>query len=248
MKRLDTLVSLLMGVAVLALWEGLTRHWGLSALVLPPPSRIVQSLLQGLHTGYWWPHIGQTLLAVGLGLLCGAGLGVGFGLLLGSFARWRRWLTPYLVISQLTPQLALAPLFILWFGFGLLPTVVMTALICFFPLLENTLAALDQTDPQQRQLLRALGASRWQTLWRLQLPAGRHTLAAGLRVALVLAWVGAVVSEFINGSRGLGAVIIAAQGSMDTPLLFAALVWVATLGVASYGLLNGLLRWQLPAP
>lgn len=248
MKRLpDTLVSLALGLLVLLGWEAATQAWGLSALVLPSPSRIAQALTKGFATGYWWPHIGQTLLGVALGLLAGSALGFGSGLLLGSHPRLRRWLTPYLVVSQLTPKLALAPLFILWFGFGTLPTVVMTALICFFPLLENTLAALEQTDPDQLELLRALGASRWQTLWRLQVPAGRHTLAAGLRVALVLAWVGTVVSEFISASRGLGAVIIGAQGSMDTALLFAALVLIALLGTASYGLLHVLeRRWTTP--
>ncbi len=189
------------------------------------------------------------LVSLALGLLAGSALGFGSGLLLGTHPRLRRWLTPYLVVSQLTPKLALAPLFILWFGFGTLPTVVMTALICFFPLLENTLAALEQTDPQQLELLRALGASRWQTLWRLQVPAGRHTLAAGLRVALVLAWVGTVVSEFISASQGLGAVIIGAQGAMDTALLFAALVLIALLGVTCYGLLHTLeRRLRAPAP
>jgi NitT/TauT family transport system permease protein len=243
MKRLpDTLFSLALGLLVLLGWEAATQTWGLSALVLPAPSRIGQALAKGFATGYWWPHIGQTLLSVALGLLAGGALGFGSGLLLGTHPRLRRWLTPYLVVSQLTPKLALAPLFILWFGFGTLPTVMMTALICFFPLLENTLAALEQTDPDQMELLRALGASRWQTLWRLQVPAGRHTLAAGLRVALVLAWVGTVVSEFISASQGLGAVIIGAQGAMDTALLFAALVLIALLGTVSYGLLHVLQR------
>ena len=248
MKRLpDTLISVLLGLLVLIGWEAATQAWGMSALVLPAPTRIGQALARGVSTGYWWPHIGQTLLGVDLGLGAGALLGFGSGLLLGTHPRLRRWLTPYLVVSQLTPKLALAPLFILWFGFGTLPTVVMTALICFFPLLENTLAALEQTDPQQLELLRALGASRWQTLWRLQVPAGRHTLAAGLRVALVLAWVGTVVSEFISASQGLGAVIIGAQGAMDTALLFAALVLIALLGVASYGLLHLAQRcWGTP--
>ena len=243
----DTLVSVALGAIALLAWETATRWWGLSALVLPAPSQIGQALGRGLASGYWWPHVGQTVLGMSLGLAAGALLGFGSGLLLGTHPRLRRWLTPYLVVSQLTPKLALAPLFILWFGFGTLPTVVMTALICFFPLLENTLAALEQTDPQQLELLRALGASRWQTLWRLQVPAGRHTLAAGLRVALVLAWVGTVVSEFIHAGRGLGAVIIGAQGAMDTALLFAALVLIALLGVASYALL-GLLerRWCAP--
>ena len=246
MKRLlDAGISVALGLGLLLLWELSTGWWQLSALVLPAPSQIGRSLWQGFQTGYWWPHLAQTLLSVGLGLGLGAALGFGCGLLLGQSRRLRRWLTPYLVLSQVTPKLALAPLFIVWFGFGLLPTVVMTALICFFPLLENTLGALDQTDARQLELFRALGASRWQTLWRLQLPAGRHTLAAGLRVALVLAWVGAVVSEFISASHGLGAVIIGAQGSMDTALMFAALALIAALGVSSYALLGALeRRWH----
>ena len=246
MKRLfDAGISLLLGLGLLLAWELSTRWWQLSALVLPAPSQVGRALWQGFATGYWWPHLGQTLASVGLGLVLGAALGFGSGLLLGQSRRLRRWLTPYLVLSQVTPKLALAPLFIVWFGFGLLPTVVMTALICFFPLLENTLSALDQTDARQLELFRALGASRWQTLWRLQLPAGRHTLAAGLRVALVLAWVGAVVSEFISASHGLGAVIIGAQGSMDTALMFAALALIAGLGITSYALLGALeRRWH----
>ncbi|MDD2728727.1 ABC transporter permease [Malikia sp.] len=244
-RLLDAGISAALGLALLLAWELSTRWWQLSALVLPAPSQIARSLDQGFQTGYWWPHLAQTLLSVLLGLALGAALGFGSGLLLGQSRRLRRWLTPYLVLSQVTPKLALAPLFIVWFGFGTLPTVVMTALICFFPLLENTLGALDQTDPRQLELFRALGASRWQTLWRLQLPAGRHTLAAGLRVALVLAWVGAVVSEFISASQGLGAVIIGAQGSMDTALMFAALALIAALGIASYALLGALeRRWQ----
>ena len=246
MKRLlDAGISIALGLGLLLAWELSTGWWQLSALVLPAPSQIARALGQGFATGYWWPHLAQTLLSVGLGLALGAALGFGCGLLLGQSRRLRRWLTPYLVLSQVTPKLALAPLFIVWFGFGLLPTVVMTALICFFPLLENTLSALDQTDPRQLELFRALGASRWQTLWRLQLPAGRHTLAAGLRVALVLAWVGAVVSEFISASHGLGAVIIGAQGSMDTALMFAALALIAGLGITSYALLGALeRRWH----
>ena len=243
----DLLVSVALGLLLLLGWEAATQAWNLSALVLPAPSRIAKTLATGFANGYWWPHIGQTVLGVALGLLAGSSLGFGCGLLLGTHPRLRRWLMPYMVVSQLTPKLALAPLFTLWLGFGILPTVSMTALICFFPLLENTLAALEQTDPDQMELLRALGASSWTTLWRLQVPAGRHTLAAGLRVALVLAWVGTVVSEFISASSGLGAVIIGAQGSMDTALLFASLVLIASLGTASYGLLHILeRRWHTP--
>jgi len=153
---------------------------------------------------------------------------------------------PYVVISQVVPKLALAPLFIVWFGFGTLPTVVMTALICFFPLLENTATSMQQVDANKLELFRMLRASAWQTLWRLKLPAGLPTIMAGFRVAVVLAWVGAVVGEFIGASRGLGALIIAAQGSMDTPLMFAVLTVITVLGLAFYKISEWLEQRLLP--
>ena len=152
---------------------------------------------------------------------------------------------PYVVISQVVPKLALAPLFIVWFGFGTLPTVVMTALICFFPLLENTATCVQQVDPHKLELFRMLRASPWQTLWRLKLPAGLPNIMAGVRVAVVLAWVGAVVGEFIGASKGLGALIIAAQGSMDTPLMFAVLAVITVCGLAFYKACEGLERHLL---
>jgi NitT/TauT family transport system permease protein len=140
------------------------------------------------------------------------------------------------VVSQVIPKLALMPLFILWFGFGHTSLVVITALICFFPLLETTATSLRQVAPERLELFRMLGASRWQTLWQLKLPTGLPGVLAGLRVAVMLALVGAVVGEFIGASQGLGALVIAAQGSMDTPLMFAVLVLIALLGVVAYQL------------
>ncbi len=233
MKR-DVVYASLLGLVCLSVWEVAVRVAHTSPLVLPAPSVVVQSLWQGLHNGYLWPHIAHTLTEVVLGLLLGAFTGFVGGVLLGESARWRGVLMPFVVTSQVVPKLALAPLFIVWFGFGTLPTVIMTALICFFPLLENTITSLQQVDANQLELFRMLRASRWQTLWRLKLPAGLPHIMAGLRVAVVLAWVGAVVGEFIGASQGLGALIIAAQGSMDTPLMFAVLTIITVLGLAFY--------------
>lgn len=233
MKR-DVLLSTLLGLAGLAAWEATVRMGHTSPLVLPAPSVVAQSLWQGLNSGYLWPHIVHTLTEVVLGLLLGTSMGFVGGVVLGESARLRGVLMPYVVISQVVPKLALAPLFIVWFGFGTLPTVVMTALICFFPLLENTVTCMQQVDTHKLELFRMLRASRLQTLWRLKLPASLPHLMAGLRVAVVLAWVGAVVGEFIGASRGLGALIIAAQGSMDTPLMFAVLTVITVLGLAFY--------------
>jgi NitT/TauT family transport system permease protein len=224
----------LVGVVFLTTWEVLVRALGTSELVMPAPSRIADVLWKSLVNGYLWPHIWQTLVEVFWGILLGGLMGCVGGIVLGESKHLRSLLMPYVVLSQVIPKLALAPLFIVWFGFGTWPIVVMTALICFFPLLENTTTAMQQVNAKQLELFRMLRASHWQTLWRLKVPAGLAGIYAGLRVAVVLAWVGAVVGEFIGASRGLGALIIAAQGSMDTPLMFAVLTVITVLGLAFY--------------
>ncbi len=234
MKRHERIAALLLLALLVGGWEVAARWLGLSALVLPPPSRIAQALWQGLASGYLWPHLWATVAELVFGLAAGCTIGFGAGVLLAEVPALRRLVMPYVVVSQVVPKLALMPLFIVWFGFGLAPTVVITALICFFPLLENTLTGLARVAPAQLELFRMLGATRWQTLLRLKLPSGLPAVLAGLRVAVVLALVGAVVGEFIGASRGLGALIIAAQGSMDTPLMFAVLVLVSAIGLVLY--------------
>ena len=226
--------SLLLLAGLLLVWELAARAFAVSALVLPPPTAVLQALWKGLASGFFWPHLGATAFELLLGLVAGSGFGFAVGVLLAEHAGLRRVLLPYIVVTQVIPKLALMPLFIVWFGFGLLPTVVVTALICFFPLMENTLTGLAQVPPERLELFRMLGATRAQTLWRLKLPTGLPAILAGLRIAVVLALVGVVVGEFIGTSQGLGALIIGAQGSMDTPLMFAVLVLVSLLGLGAY--------------
>lgn len=216
------------------MWQWASSSFGLSKLVLPAPAQVAQAVWRGWQTGYFWPHVWQTVQEVALGLVAGTALGLGGGVLLAELPGLRRLAMPYVVISQVVPKLALAPLFLVWFGLGMAPTVVIVALVCFFPLLESTLTAL-QVDAPRLALFRVLGASRWQTLWRLKLPAGLPGILSGFRVAVVLAWVGAVVGEFITANQGLGAVIIASQGMMDTALMFAALIHITVLGLLLYG-------------
>jgi NitT/TauT family transport system permease protein len=242
MMRLGPLLLL---AALLLAWEGACHALALSKLVLPPPSAVAQSLWQGLASGYFWPHLRTTALELLLGVVSGCVVGFGAGIALAESPALRRLLMPYVVATQVIPKLALAPLFVLWFGFGMTSTVVITALICFFPLLENTLTALQQVAPERLELFRMLGATRAQTLWRLKLPSGLPGILAGLRVAVVLALVGAVVGEFIGASRGLGALVIASQGTMDTSLMFAVLVLIAALGMFAYHATLLIERWLL---
>ena len=229
-------------VLFLGSWEWAVYWFNWSALILPAPSRIGATFINGILSGYFWPHFLQTTYEVICGLLLGGSLGFILGVLLGQSRFWQAVLMPYVLTSQVIPKLALAPLLTLWLGFGFLPMVVITALVCFFPVLENTLTGLQQTDKARLELFKMLGASRWQTLWRLKLPIGLPYTLSGLRVAAVLALVGAIVGEFIGANKGLGALIIAAQGTMDTALMFAVLILITLLGLCLYYLTLALQR------
>jgi NitT/TauT family transport system permease protein len=177
-----------------------------------------------------------TLCEILLGFLGGSLLGSTLGALVAMSPVVQRVLQPYIIASQAMPKLALAPLFILWCGFGIFPKALIAALIAFFPLFENTLTGLRQVDADSVDLFRMLGASRWHLFLKLRLPHAVPYLFAGLRVAMVLSVVGAVVGEYVGASKGLGALIVASQGMMDTTLMFAVFVVLTVLGIMLYQL------------
>ena len=230
------LPSLLVFCGLILLWEAAVLRTGVSEIILPAPSAVAAVLYDGLVTGFLWPHIWITTTETLLGFFLGCSIGFLSGLLLSESSGLRRLLWPYILASQVVPKLALGPLFIIWFGFGMKSTVIITALICFFPLLENTLTGLDSAPREKRDLFRMLGANRLQTLFRLKIPSGLPMIMTGVRIAGVLALVGAVVGEFIGGNSGLGASIIAAQGMMDSALMFALFIVIAVLGLLVYHL------------
>jgi NitT/TauT family transport system permease protein len=221
-------------VACVGIWEIVVRVRGIPPLVLPAPSVVWGSLATHTRSGFLLMHLGVTLSEILLGFVCGGilGIGLGIGVALSPQLGWI--LHPYLIASQAMPKLALAPIFVMWFGFGILPKVLITALIAFFPLFENAVTGLNEVDSEALDLFVALRASRWQTLRWLRLPNAVPYVAAGLRVAMILSIVGAVVAEYVGANRGLGALIISSQGMMDTPLMFAVFVVLVILGVALY--------------
>lgn len=239
------LISAALFIAFLIGWEVFSRVSGFPELVLPSLSAVLDTLWNGLTSGYLLPHIWMTTAEMLLGLATGCVIGFACGIALGESAILRRVLYPYIIASQVIPKLALAPLFIIWFGFGMTSIVVITALICFFPLLENTLTAIQHIDPQKRELFRMLGATRTQTLLRLKIPSGLPVIMAGFRVAVVLSLVGAVVGEFVGGREGLGAMIIASQGMMDSPLMFAILIVITILGMLLFQATIWFEKWLL---
>ena len=243
------LIAAALLLLLLALWELFVRQSALSALVLPAPSAVAAALWSGLASGYFWPHISSTLQALLMGLVAGSAFGLLAGMALAESELLALVLKPYVVVSQVVPKLALAPLFVLWFGFGMLPTVLITALICFFPLMENTLTGLKQVDAQRLQLFRMLGATRLQTLLRLRIRSALPYFFGGLRISSGLALIGAVVAEFVAGTGGQGAglayQILQAGFQLNIPRMFAALLLISLTGVALFVLMSWLTRVAL---
>ena len=232
----------LLFVAFVAIWETVVRLRDIPPLVLPAPSQVWESLVSHTRSGFLLIHLGVTLVEILLGFLGGSILGIGLGIGVALSPRLGGILHPYLIASQAMPKLALAPIFVMWFGFGILPKVLITALIAFFPLFENTVTGLNEVDGEALELFAALRASRWQTLRWLRLPNAAPYVVAGLRVGMILSLVGAVVAEYVGANRGLGALIIGSQGMMDTPLMFAVFVVLIVLGVVLYEMIGFLER------
>ncbi|WP_066049071.1 ABC transporter permease [Robertmurraya korlensis] len=226
--------STVLFISLLILWEVIVHVKKISPLLLPAPTTIAEKLFTLLLSGYFTPHIFTTLFEIISGFFAGVLIGIGLGLLVAQSDTLRLVLKPYIIATQAMPKVALAPLLILWFGYGYTPKILIVALISFFPLFESTLTGLLVVDKDRLMLFQLMKASKWQTLWRLQLPTAVPYLISGMRVAIVLSVVGAVVSEFIGANEGLGALIIVAQGMMDTPLLFSAFILLTAIGILLY--------------
>jgi NitT/TauT family transport system permease protein len=155
-------------------------------------------------------------------------------------------LNPLIVFFQIIPKIALAPIFLLWFGFGLAPKVLLVAIIAFFPVTLNTISGLMATSPDLAYLVQSVGGTRTQHLWRVELPSALPQIFAGLKIAMTFSVIGAVVGEFTGGSEGLGYLILFSSSQVKTPLLFAALLAIALLGLVMYYAIVWLEYWVLP--
>ncbi len=237
----------------LNLWRGAVLFIGLvlwhlvsqvtSALLLPGPVAVAAEIVR--TAPLLATHLVVTLTEILIGFVIGSAIGIVTGTLVAHSRRLEGILRPYIATSQAVPKAALAPLFVLWLGFGLGPKVTIAALICFFPLLENTVVGLRRIDHDALRLFASLGASRWQIFSKLRVPTGLPFIMTGLRVGIVFATVGAVVAEFVTANRGLGALIMIAEGNFDTRLMFAVIVVLTLLGVMLYELVHVLERWAL---
>ena len=216
-------------------WKALVVVGNWQPFVLPAPETVGARFVRAWTDGTMAPHAATTLVEIALGLAVGAGTALLVGYLLARSSLAERLLSPYIVAAQSTPVLALAPLFALWFGTGLLSKVLMCAIIVFFPVAVATMVGIRSVDRGLLELAASLRASSRQVLTTIEIPAALPSILGGLRVGATLAVVGAIVGEWAGADKGLGVLVNLARGSLfDYPLMFATLVTIALLGIACY--------------
>ncbi len=230
---------------LIAGWEVLFRSEAYPAFLVPAPAEVGARLVGVVADGSLLRHTWTTLQAVLLGLATGASAALLLGYLVAKSALLEQLITPYLVALQAVPIVAIAPLLVIWFGSGLTSKVLICALIVFFPMLVNTIVGVRGVAPELHDLMRVLEASRWQTFRYLEAPAALPVLMGGLKVSATLSVIGAVVGEFVSARAGLGFLVNSSRAVFDTPLMIVAVLTLAALALALYGLVALAERWLL---
>ncbi len=215
---------------MIAAWEFAVRALGVASYILPAPSAVATALWS--RPAFFVHHAGVTGAEILIGLALGIVLGGLFALTLAFAAPLRRWLMPVLVVSQALPVFAIAPLLVIWLGYGMASKIAMTVIIIFFPVTAAFYDGLRRTDPSLLDLARLSGAAPLRTLMLVRVPSALPALASGLRVAAAAAPIGAVVGEWVGASAGLGFVMLNANARAQTDTLFAALLILALMAAA----------------
>jgi len=231
-------LSVLLFILLIAGWEAAVWLFSIPSILVPPPSAIAQALWANLTTARFYTHVGVTLWEIVAGFAIGSSVGLIIGVVIGQWKLLERTVYPYVVAFQTVPKVAIAPMIVIWFGYGISSKIVITALIAFFPVVVNCIAGMNAASPQQVEMLRSFTASRWQVFRMVKLQSALPYIFAGLDVAVVLAVIGAIVGEFIGAQAGLGYLLLQRNFSMDTAGSFAILIVLSTIGMILHQLTN----------
>lgn len=248
LTKVSKLAALLSFGLLLGLWQLLALLAVYPEYILPAPATVAERFGETAASGALWRHTQTTLLEALLGF--GLALAVA-GALCYPIAHSRlvsALLSPVLAATQAVPLVAIAPLLVIWFGFGLLPKIITCALIVFFPLLLNAVTGLKNVEKSLKEAAAVFGATRWQTFWFVELPLALPSLLTGLKIGFTISITGAVVGEFVSAEAGLGYLLNLGRGQFDTALVFVALLTLTAIALAAYGLVvwleKRLLDWQ----
>ncbi|WP_308168257.1 ABC transporter permease [Nonomuraea sp. NEAU-A123] len=230
--------------ACYAIWWAITKFEIVPRYLVPSPGTTLQVMAD--KAGYLGHHTLVTAYETVLGFAIAVVVGIAAAVLMVASAEVEKTLYPLLLFAQVVPKIAIAPLFVVWLGFGLTPRIVVAVLIAFFPVVISMVTGLKSVDPEMLQLASTMGASPAKTFAKIRFPASLPFLFSGLKVAVTLAVTGAVVGEFVGGNDGLGSVILQANGNIDTPMLFAGLLVMSFLGVVLFVAVEFAERLLLP--
>jgi putative hydroxymethylpyrimidine transport system permease protein len=244
MMRRGILSPLLILLCGLGLWEAGVRVYETPHYILPTPSAIVTTLVDKRAT------LGRHTLVTLQEMLLGFGLAVSVGgvlaVLMFEIPMLERALYPYVIGSQTVPVFAIAPLLVLWLGYGIMSKVLMAAIIVFFPIVLNTLDGLKAADADIVSLLRVMRASRWQLLRKAQLPAALPFMLSGAKIGISISTIGAVIGEWVGARAGLGRLMLDANSQLQVSLVFAAIICLTLMGLVLFGLMTLIERWLTP--
>jgi NitT/TauT family transport system permease protein len=236
-------------LALVVLWQGLCDGLKIPAFLIPSPSQVAVRLYE--KRDLYASHSLVTLYETVAGFILAVIFGMASAAVIVVIPRMRDVVMPLLLLAQLVPKVAIAPLLLIWFGYGLMPKVLVAFLVAFFPIVVNGASGLASVQPELIDLGRSLQASRWQTFWKFQVPTAMPEVFSGMKIAVTLAIIGAIIGEFVGGNRGLGYLIIVANQELDTALAFAAIFLLSVMGMILYALIEicerRFIPWHLPA-
>jgi len=232
----------------ISLWEGSIRLFSISNFLLPSPFEVLNSYVSMALSGRLFYHTWVTTVETISGFIFGALIGIVLGYLVSKSKTLDYILSPFIIAAQTTPKLALAPLFLIWFGFGIISKIFITTLIVFFPIFVNTAVAIKSINPNLKDLMKLVHANRWQVFKNLELPSSLPIIFAGLKSGITLAVVGAVVGEFVGANAGLGYLIIFGTGQLNTGIVFTAIVQLVLISIIFYEVVSAigsrLMKWH----
>ena len=236
--------TILTFVIVLLVWHFGVILFGVKEFILPTPISAIRTLFQAK---YRWPmNFMATFYEVVGGFLISGLVGVILGIMVVWSEMLKRSILPFLVFLNSLPKIAVAPLFLIWFGYGILPNILIVFLISFFPVVINTGTGLVAVEEDLIDLVGVLHATKWQKMWLIQLPNSLPYILSGLKIAATTAVTGAIVGEFVASDKGLGAVIIASQTTLSTPVIFGSLILITIIGMGLFGFVGIMERVLMP--
>ena len=233
-------------VLMIVIWKLVIAVFDVSPFVLPQPEDVIGGMGDLINSEGFWSDVRTTLTETLVGFGIALVLGIVGGTVLGRVVWLEQALRPVIVASQVVPKVALIPLFIIWFGFGITSKIIIVALLAFFPILLNVILGVRSVDAGHRDVMRSLNASRWQTFRRLEYPSTLPYVLAGMEVGIVFAVVGAVVGEYLGGDQGLGYRIVTSLNNLEAETLFAVIVVLTLFGFLLYLAVVGLKRLLIP--